>query len=135
MTDWKPLTIENLIRAECIFLSVGNGYNDIKDYKFLEKDTGMYGLEIFADKAIKEITEYGKRDSELIFSLPCSNRCRIYIYPEWDPIRKERFPGAEYFLGITSMHHYDGADEDEVEELFSRIERKLLDEKFPALKF
>lgn len=132
MSDWKPLTVENIIRAECIFVSVGYRIGEIKDKDFLW-EYGEHWIEQYAQEGFDAMRS-GKREYEFIFCLPDSFRCRMYLYNGFDELTKRKFPGAEYMLGVTHMNHFD-APEYEVEELFSSIERKLLDEKFPALKF
>lgn len=134
MVKWKSLTVKNLERAQCIYLSKGFDYKGIKSRSYLEKAHGEDWIKSSAIEAVKAIKN-DEREYEIIFEVFGTYRCRMYIYPASDSITKERFPGAKFSIGVTHMTHIIHGQEKEVEERFSRIEKALLDERFPAIKF
>ena len=130
--NWKPPTIDNLVEAQRIFISVGNDSEKIHSAEYIEKNYGYSrkSLEEDARKAVKNLKENTTGEYEIIFDLPCSIRCRMYIYPSCEFITRE-FPGSEYCIGISHMNHFQESEE-EVERTFSRIEKKLIEYGFPA---
>lgn len=133
MKDWKQLTVENLVRAQCIFVSVGRDYPDIKSPEFLREKHGEYWLERYAQEAVAKVN--AGEEYEFIFNIIGSSRCRMFVHPRRDPQLRELFPNAEYLLSVTSLRHYEFVDEkSKVEKRFSRIEKALLKENFPTVK-
>ena len=132
MTDWKPLTAENLVRAQCIFVSEDYCFSSVKDPEFLRKYKGESWIEKNAEEAIKEV-EAGV-EYEFIFNVLRPSRYRMYVYPREHSLTREKFPDSEYSIGITNMGTIDDPRY-YVETRFSRIEKALLNERFPAIKF
>lgn len=133
MAKWRDLTVENLILAQCIFVSIGNDLPRIETPDFLRSNHAEYWLEKYAKEAENRI-KAGGGEYEFIFDVIGSNRCRMYVYSFRDPMTQKKFPGARYSLGITHMNHILGPA-DEVNTRFERIEQKLLREGFPTMKF
>ncbi len=133
---WKPLTAENLIRAQCIFVSIGRDYKDIKSPEFLDEKCGEHFIKLYASEAVMQIKE--GNDYEFILRANGVTRPRLYAYTSSDPQARELFPDAEYMLYPTHMNHfdfpYDKKEKEKVRKRFRRIEDALLKEDFPTLK-
>ena len=132
MTIWKPLSIENLNLAQRIFTSFGDDSTQIIEFSDMRR-MDSNNIQSDSKRVYNEILN-GFRESELIFDVKGSYRCRMYVYPENDLITQEKFPGSNYSLGITHMNHFSQSEKIVVDR-FNRIEKKLLENDFPTLFF
>ncbi|MBT3405460.1 hypothetical protein HN832_04585 [archaeon] len=131
MTNRKVLNVENLVRAQCIFVSKGHDYEDIKDPEYLKRKYGEHWIEEYAGNAVRAI-QSREGSYELIFNVIGSDRCRLMVSP---PSRRGEFSESEYELTPTHLNHFwTSSLRGEVEDRFERILEALLEEGFPAVK-